>query len=137
MYECDEPIDVFDGLFINEEFVDIQRRDRFIVGQCDLHFAAMAVKREWPRVTPNFHVAVRLGKRKISDYLCTISLFEGRFYHRLLHVKRPPDFGHLPLAIEFDRHFCLERPETMQPDMHPKIKHARSGLGQIMCGKPR
>ena len=93
MNECYKPVSVFDGLFINEEVIDIQRRDRFTVRQRDLHFAAMAVKREWPRITPNFHVVVRLGQKKIPDYLCTLSLLEGRFYHGLLHVKRPPGCG--------------------------------------------
>ena len=109
MYKCNESIDVFDGLFINEEVVDIQRRDRFTAGQGDLHFAAMAVKREWPRITPNFHVLVLLGQKKVLNYLCTVSLFEGRFYHGLLHVKGPPDCDHLPLAIESYRHFLFSK----------------------------
>ena len=100
MYECVESIDVFDGLFVNEEVVDIQRRNGFIVGQCDLYFAAMAVKREWPRITPYFHVVERLGQKKIRNYLCTVSLFEGRFSCGLLYVKRPPACRQLPLAVK-------------------------------------
>ena len=79
MNECYKPVSLFDGLFINEEVIDTQRRDRFTACQRDLHFAAMAVKREWPRITPNFHAVQCLIDKKIQNYLCTVSQLAERF----------------------------------------------------------
>jgi len=124
VYERDNTVAIFDGLLINEKVVDEERRNGFALGQCDLYFAAMAVKCKWPRITPNFHVVLRLGNKKIPHYLCTVLLFGGRFSHGLVNVKRPPDCVQLPVAIEFDRHFCVARPETVLHDTPTDQTHA-------------
>ena len=80
-------------------------------------------------------MVVRLGQEKIPHHFCTLSLFEGSFYHGLLHVKRPSGCGQLPLVIESEKPLCLARPETTLHDT-PTDQTARIALDPFIDDEP-